>query len=535
MSSEDEYLSNEVRAGMTRENLLRRAAALGLAATALGPLTEKALADTQAKRGGTFRLAVSGSSQDIIDAQHPLAKADTARSIIGWDRLASFDEKYRVRLELAEELRAEKADQYLVRIHDGVEFHNGKTLTVDDVIYSFRRIRKLKLTGNGGLSAIDLNRFKKLDKRTMRVFLTRPDVTLNEAFAQFVNGIVPVGYAPKSFRKGPLHAIGTGPFKLKSFTPGRQSVHVRNENYWRNGRPYFDEVVILTFTNDQAKLNALLSGQVDAMTDVPYAQVPVVGRRGNLKVLISQTAAWNPFTMAIDQEPFTDVRVRRAFRLLANRPQMVAQGLSGFGRVGNDIFSPFDPAYSGDELPQHQYDPEKAKSFLKAAGKENLPIELVTSPAETGMIEAATIFTENAKAGGVNVSLKKVDPGTAFGDQYTHWTFAQDYWGTRNYLQQAALIVLASSSFNTTHWDKYENYARYQSLYNQAVRTVDVKKRAQVIRQMQRMDYDDGGLIVWGFKNLTDAYSRKVGGFKPDRGTLNLNKYGNWYRDIYFV
>jgi peptide/nickel transport system substrate-binding protein len=540
MTTADEALSREVERGMTREHLLRRAAALGIvvAGGSFGPLTEAAFASTQIKRGGTFRLPVSGSgAKDFIDGQHIVAKSDIARLMAGWDRLAYIDEKFKIQLELAEELQQEKANQLLIRVKSGIEFHNGKTLTVDDVIYSIRRTanKKLGLFGNGAFQAIDVNRLRKLDNRTVRVFLKRPDVTLIEAMAQYFQGIVPVGYAPKSFRGGPLHTIGTGPFKLQSFTPGRQSVHVKNENYWREGQPYFDRVVISNFPDDSSKVNALLSGQVDAMTDVPFAQVPVVRRRSNLKIFISQTGAWTPLCMRIDVEPFKDVRVRRAMRLLANRPQIVAQALSGFGRVANDIFSPFDPSYAGDEFPQRKYDPDQAKSLLRAAGQENLTVELITSPADTGMVEGATIFAENARAGGVRVNVKNVDGNTIYGDQYLKWPFSADYWGTRSYLPQVAFATLATAAFNETHWHEHPNYRRYASLYNQAVGTVDAKKRADIIRQMQRMEYDDGGYIIWGFKNLTDAYSTKVSGFKPDRGTLNLNKYGNGFRTIYFV
>ena len=539
MRSADEALSREVERGMTRQDLLRRAAALGIVVTggSLGPLTEAAFAATEIRRGGTFRIAVSGGSTDFIDGQHIVAKSDIARLMTGWDGLAYFDENYKIKLSLAEELRAEKANQYLIRVRDGVEFHNGKTLTIDDVIYSIRRTKnqKLKLFGNAGFGAIDLKRIRKLDRRTCRLFLSRADVTLMEAFAQYFQGVVPVGYQPNAVGKGPLRFIGTGPFKVQSFTPGRESVHVKNENYWRSGQPYFDQVRIINFPDDAAKVNALLSGQIDAMTDVPFAQVPVVRRRNNLRVYTAQTGAWTPLCMRVDVAPYNDVRVRRALRLLINRPQVVRQGLSGFGRVGNDVYSPFDPAYAGDDFPQRRYDPDQARSLLRQAGQDGLSIELITSPADTGMVEGATIFAQNAKAGGVNVTVKNVDGGTIYGDQYLQWPFSADYWGTRNYLQQVAAGVLKTAPFNETHWDKYSGYRRFESLYRQALATVSTNKRAEIIREMQRMEYNDGGLIIWGFKNLTDAYSTKVGGFKIDRGTLNLNKYGNGYRTIYFV
>jgi peptide/nickel transport system substrate-binding protein len=540
MPTADEALSREVERGMTREDILRRAAALGIVISggaAFGPLTEAAFGKTQIRRGGTFRQATSGGSTDFIDGQHIVAKSDITRLVVGFDALARFDETGKIVNHLAEELKAEKANQYLIRIRSGVEFHNGKTLDIDDVIYSIGRTKnpKLKLFGNAAFGAIDMKRIKKLDKRTCRLTLSRADVTLMEAFAQYFQGVVPKGYQPNAVGKGPLQYIGTGPFKVKSFNPGRESVHEKNPNYWISGQPYFDQVRIINFPSDAAKVNALLSGQIEAMADVPFAQVPVVRRRSGLRILTSPTGAWTPLCMNLTTPPFNDVRVRRAFRLLINRPQVVRQGLSGFGRVANDIYSPFDPAYAGDEFPQRRYDPEQARSLLRQAGQENLSVELITSPADTGMVEGATIFAQNAKAGGVNVTVKNVDGGTIYGDQYLKWPFSADYWGTRNYLLQAATGVLKTAPFNETHWEAYPGYPRFERLYRQALATVDDKKRAEIIKEMQRMEYNDGGLIIWGFKNLTDGYSAKVGGYKVDRGTLNLNKYGNGFRTIYFV
>jgi peptide/nickel transport system substrate-binding protein len=539
MISADEALAREVKRGMTRQDLLRRAGALGIvvAGGTFGPLTEAAFGSTQIKRGGTFRQATAGGTTDFIDGQHIVAKSDIARLVATFEGLARFDEKGVIQMNLAEELKAEKANQYLIRVRDGIEFHNGKTLTIDDVIYSIKRTKnpKLKLFGNAAFGAIDLNGIKKLDKRTCRLHLSRGDVTLMEAFAQYFQGVVPKGYQPNAVGHGPLQYIGTGPFKVKSFVPGRESVHIKNQNYWRTGQPYFNEVRIIDFPSDAAKVNALLSGQVEAMADVPFAQVPVVKGKQNLRIYTAQTGAWTPLCMRVDVAPFNDVRVRRAFRLLINRPQVVQQGLSGFGRVGNDIYSPFDPAYAGDEFPQRHYDPEQAKSLLKAAGQEGLSVELITSPADTGMVEGATIFAQNAKAGGVNVTVNNVAGGVIYGDQYLKWPFSADYWGTRNYLLQAATGVLKTAPFNETHWDASPDYPKFEALYRQALATVDNKKRAELIKEMQRMEYNDGGLIIWGFKNLTDGYSAKVGGYKVDRGTLNLNKYGNGFRTIYFV
>src|SRR5919108_449821 len=131
MRSPDEALAREVERGMTREHLLRRAAALGIvvAGGSFGPLTEAAFAKTQIKRGGTFRVGIAGGgTTDFIDGQNIVNEPDIARNVITFEGLAYFDERYRPKIDgLAEELRAESATRYLIRIRDGVEFHNGKT------------------------------------------------------------------------------------------------------------------------------------------------------------------------------------------------------------------------------------------------------------------------------------------------------------------------------------------------------------------------------------------------------------------------
>lgn len=525
--------------GLSREQLLRRAA-LGGALLATGGLASVAEASPFAtpKRGGRFRIGVpGGGSTDFIDGQHIVTEPDIARNVATFEGLAYFDDQYRPALGLAEEITNDKPDVWTVRVRQGIEFHNGKTLDADDVAYSFRRTvnPKLSLFGKASMGAVDPNRIRKLDKRTVRLTLRRPDVTLIDAMAQYFQGVVPNGYSPNAVGKGPLRFIGTGAFKVQSFTPGRQSVHVRNENYWRTGQPYFDEVVIVNFGDDTARVNALLGGQVEAIVDLPIAQIPVIKARQNLKVYEAPTGGWLPFTMRVDAAPFTDNRVRQAFKLIANRKQMVQQALAGHGVVGNDVYSPFDRCYSGKRLPQREQDLERARFLLKQAGQEGMKIDLNTTAASAGMVEAAQVFAENAKGAGITVTVKNLQGGTFYGSQYLKWVFAMDFWGTRNYLAQVAAGGLSTSPFNETHWDKYPKYKKFLSLYNQALGTVDRAKRCDVIAEMQRLEYNEGGNLVWGFYNNVSAHSSKVGGFKFDRGTLDLNKYGNNFRTIYFV
>jgi peptide/nickel transport system substrate-binding protein len=528
---------------LTRADLFRRAAAGGVVLAGSGVLGESAMAGIDAidaatpKRGGTFRIGVScGSTKDFIDGQNIVTRPDQARIVTGWETLVVFDSKFKLTFNgLAESITPnKKGDVWTIRVRSGIEFHNGKTLGADDVIYSLKRLinPKLGLFGGAALKSIDPNRMKKLDKRTVRLTLKQIDGTILDALGQYIAGIVPVGYSPNAVGKASPN-IGTGPYKVQSFTPGQQSTHVRNPNYWRSGQPYFDKVVIIDFPDDTARVNALLGGQVDAITDVPPAQVAVVNGHSGTKVLESPSAAWTPICMRVDAAPFDDVRVRQAFRLIANRPQMIQQALSGHGHIGNDLYGIFDEAFASD-LPQRKQDIDKAKSLLKAAGKDGLTVDLQTTNGALGMNEGAQVFAQQAKAAGVNVNVKVLDSGAFYGDQYLKWPLSTDFWGSRNYLSQVAAGSLPTSPYNETHWPDTADQ-KFLSLYQQALKTVDRKKRASIMHEMQKEEYDNGGYIIWGFSTLLDGYSTKVQGLKQgDKGVLPLNAFGHGYRTIWY-
>ena len=139
-----------------------------------------------------------------------------------------------------------------------------------------------------------------------------------------------------------------------------------------------------------------MGGQVHVIDNVPFAQTVPLGMTPGLKTLVAKTGGWLPFTMRVDQAPFSDVRVRQAMRLIVDRPQMIAQALSGQGSVANDLFSPFDPSFN-HSLPQRHQDLDQAKSLLKAAGHADLAVELVTGDVAAGLVEAAQVFAQQAQ------------------------------------------------------------------------------------------------------------------------------------------
>src|SRR5262252_3209714 len=440
------------------------------------------------KRGGNFRLGVTGGgSKDIMDGQNIITKPDQARLMTAFETLLLFDENYQLTTNgLAESVTQDNPKQYTIRLRQGIEFQNGKTMTADDVIYSFQRIgtKKYGLTGYAATATMDIAGLKKLDKYTVQLPLKTPDSTVPQTLGSYTFNMVPVGY-----QRYPQPQNGTGPYKLKSFTPGQQSVHERNPNYWRSGEPYFDTVTIIDFSDATGQVNGLLGGQIDAMTDLPPSQVTVVKARG-LGALVSKTGGWLPLCMAIDMPPFDDVRVRQAMRLLVDRKGMISQVASGFGFVGNDLYAPFDPGYD-HSLPQRQQDIAQAKSLLKAAGKANLAVDLHTTNGAVGMVETATVFANQAQAAGVKINV--INDPNYYGNQYLKLAFSIDFWGTRAYLNQVQQGSLPTSPYNETHWPpKSGTGSDFGSLYNQAVATTDQTARTGIMHDMQQAEYNAG-------------------------------------------
>jgi peptide/nickel transport system substrate-binding protein len=482
------------------------------------------------KPGGNFRLGVTGGgTKDIMDGQNIITKPDQARLVSAFETLLTFDEQYQLTTDgLAESVEAVNPKLYTIRVHKGIEFQDGKTLTADDVIYSLQRIgtEKYGLTGFAATASMDIANIKKVDKYTVQLPLKTPDSTVPQTLASYTFGIVPVGY--KAY---PSPQIGTGAYKLKSFTPGQQSVSERNPNYWRSGQPYFDTVTIQDFDDSTAQVNALLGGQIDAMTDLPASQVQVVESH-SMNSLVSKTGGWLPLCMAIDMPPFDDNRVRQAMRLIVDRQGMIDQVVSGYGFIGNDLYAPFDDGYNS-ELPQREQDIDKAKSLLKQAGMENATIDLHTTNGASGMVNLATVFATQAKEAGLTINVKN-DPNY-YGDAYLKLAFSVDFWGTRGYLNQVQQGSLPTSPYNETHWPpKSGEGSNFEDLYNQALAATDDAKRIDIEHQMQQYEYDLGGYIIPYFGNLIDAYAANVAGFVPSKGTLNLDSFGHGYRTIWF-
>ena len=462
------------------------------------------------RRGGNLKVGLSGGSgSDTLDPHIGLTYLDTARAQSLYQLLLQLNTQAQSELVLAESIHAPKSpSEWIIRLRPGITFHDGKSLTADDVIYTFRRIISNKFAGANSLGPVDLAGLKALDRRTVKVPMTSPYGSFLDQLAfWYYLYIIPDGFNPAKHRPN-----GTGAFVYKSFTPGQRSVFSRNPHYWQTGLPHVDTLAIIDFSDNVALQNALTTKVIHAAGALEGSQLAALAKVSGVRTVASHTGAITPFTMRVDQPPFNDVNVRQALRLLVDRKQLIDSALDGYGAVGNDVFSPFDPNFDHSLI--RNTDISQAKSLLKKAGHENLTVQLTTSPVATGTVSMATVLAQQAKAAGVTIKLNQVGPSTFFGPgKYLEWAFSQDFYNYSPYLAQVAQSMLKKSPYNETH----TNNAHYQKLYDQANATLNPATRKQIEQEMQQFDFTEGGYIIPAFIDALDGYSTQLTGYSAAR------------------
>lgn len=462
------------------------------------------------KRGGKLQVGMeTGGPTDTMDPGKIVTGVDYARVGNLFDRLSTLNTNMSTSLELAESFEPNKdATEWTIRLRKGVTWHDGKPLTADDLIYTFNRISKGSLDGASTVSLMNLPAIRKRDPLTVTIPMTVPIGDLPSELTVFYFSIVQNGATDASFKTKP---IGTGPFMFSSWTPGERSAFMRNPHYWLPGKPYLDELDLITITDPTARVNALLGGQVDAIEALSYAQAKAQKSAGQINVLESPAQSVVPITMAVDSAPFNDVRVRQAMRLIADREQILESAQLGFGTIGNDLYGKGEPDYN-DSLPQRTQDIEQAKSLLKAAGRSGLTITLNSSTAESGMLESATAFSQQAKAAGVNVQINNIPSSDFFGPRYLKYVFGQTEWPAYPIITWMTQALAAKAPYNETHW----NVASWNSLFAQARGSVDPAKRKEAMFELQKVLYDQGGYLIWGFFPRLDGLAKNVRGAVPN-------------------
>jgi peptide/nickel transport system substrate-binding protein len=478
--------------------------------SSVGAVTSKAVGTASGvpSKGGALRIAMigNGSSETYNPAiiQTPI---DFMHAYSVFDPLIRPAPNYSTSPGLVLSWTP-NADNTLweLKLRQGVTWHDGTPFTADDVIYTLRGMGSPAHFGHPAVVNIRLNDLKKQGDYIVQVPLYSPN---NRLYDQFIygNSAMVIQNGAKQFEK----PIGTGPYKLQSFTPGQQSVLTANRDYWDHPYPYPDQLEIVSIDDDTARVNALASGAVDMVNPMPFvaAKAALSSPPSGYNVLLSAPGRPMTFYMRVDQAPFSDNRVRTAIKLSVDRSALIEAAFSGIGTVANDILGHGLPLYD-DSLPQRPHDVEQAKSLLKAAGRSDLRITLNTSPAFVGMVEAATGYVQQASEAGITVRLNTVQPANYFNPAvlYLKMGFAQSVWPIGSLQSYYAQALLSSSALNETHFAS----PAFDRLYTKALAATSVEEQQPLWNQLQSIQYTDGGNVAWANQQSATGYRANVRG-----------------------
>lgn len=502
--------------GMTRRGLLKS----GMAMTAAGLIlpTGMVLAQDAPKKGGVFRIGLGhGSTTDSYDPGlwEQLYVQTFAAARVNY--LIEIAADGNLVPELAESWSSSDGITWVFAIRQGVTFHSGKTMTPDDVVASLNHHR-----GDASTSAVkpffDPVTDIKVDGQNVVVTLNAANADFPYLMSDYHLPILPSADG----KIDPNTSDGTGGYIVESYEPGVQATMNRNPNYWKADRAHFDQIIMLTILDPAARLNALMTGEVDLIDQVDPASIKLLESRGVSKILSVSGNAHYVFPMDARAAPFSDNNVRLALKYAFDRQELVDKILAGHGSVAND--NPIGPAnrYYFAELEAKTYDPDKAKFYLKEAGMDKLEVTLsAANAAFSGAVDAAVLMSEKAAAAGITITVDRVPDDGYWDNVWMKKPFCASYWGGRPVEDQMFTTAYVSGAeWNESFWSN----EAFDKLLVAARSELDEAKRREMYQEMQRLVSFEGSTIIPMYNNYVMAVANNVG--TPEKISANWNLDG---------
>jgi peptide/nickel transport system substrate-binding protein len=517
---------------ISRRKFLTVVGGAGVAAAAYaGPSHAAVLrASAAASTKQSVLKIVSGESDGpsgTTDPAFSTSDADGTRISLVYDRLMYLDNSWRPQPQLATSWSSNKEGTvWEFKLRRGVKFHDGTPLTAADVVYSFQRLLDPK-TGSAATSemtGITSNDVSAPDPYTVRFDLKAADVVLPLTITNRFTFIVKNGMTKEFLRK---QAIGTGPFKLASFTPGVEpTTFTKNSSYWMPGKPYVQGVSLTSITEEASRIAALESGEVHIIWDMTSADATSLGAQSGVDVYSVKTPFIVNLACWCDTPPFTDNRVRQAMKLVLDRSQVQELTVGKFGAVAYD-----DPVGGwmeyGLDVKGHVRDVKKAKQLLEAAGHHSgLSLELYTSDATDGMVQLATIFKQNAAPAGIDVNIIQADADSYWSDIWLKKPFVASSWSAQPAPNALATPYQSSSQWNETHWRE----PQFDALLKKAQSTTNVAEQTKCFHEAQQMIVDTGGALIPVYVDTVVATRKTVTGFPAP-----IQKFYKDFREVRFT
>jgi peptide/nickel transport system substrate-binding protein len=493
--------------GVSRRNAMRILLAGSILASPAGGLLAHAASSPSPvpKQGGRIKAASeSGSATDTLDPAKGTGYTDYSRAYMFYNGLTRLDEKLVPQMELAESIENEGALRWTIKLRKDVHFHDGKPFTSADVVYSLLRHKDPATHSIVQSVAEQMEEVKATSPYEVRIKLSSPnaDFPVILGIAHFL--IVKEAAADFST------AIGTGPYKCKEFQPGVRSVAVRNNEYWKPGKPYVDEIEFVTIGDEASRVNALLSGDVHIIIAVNPRSVQRIAATSGYAIVESKSGEYTDLVMRDELGPTRNPDFVLAMKYLLDREQMRRAAFRGFAVVGNDQPIPPNHRFYFAGLPQRPYDPDKAKFHLKKSGLTGATLPVVTSAAAVGSLDMAQLLQLSAKQIGLTLNIKQVPAGGYWSD---HWMKHPLGFGTILPRPSADLMFTVFFKSNAVWNESGWKNEKFDQLLVAARAQTDEAKRKQLYADMQVLVHEHCGIGIPLFRSTVDAYNTSIKGY----------------------
>ena len=490
---------------ISRREFIAYASALGVSVTLPTGFFPDIAQAAEPKKGGRLRLGLNGgATSDNLDPGIQLAMMPQTL-VYGTlaNSLVEIDADGQPVPELAESWESTPdAKKWIFKLRKGVEFHDGKTMDADDVIYSLNWHRKEGTKSAAKTLVEPIVNMTKENKYTLVFEMKDGNADFPYTLSDYH---LVIGPKDTDLAQG----VFTGGYILKDFEPGVRAFATRNPNYFKSDRAWFDEVEIIGINDVNARTNALKTGQIDVMNRCDLKTVHLFKRMPGIEVMRQDGFKHFTFAMRTDTPPFDNNDVRLALKYAIDREQLLKTILQGYGRIGNDHPISVANRYHADDLPQRQYDPDKAKFHLKKAGLADMTFKLHAAEAAfKGAVDAGVLYKEHAAKAGITIDVVREPNDGYWSNVWMKKPWSAVFWGGRSTEDMMFSTAYAKgAAWNDTFWD----HSRFNELLVAARAELDEDKRRAMYGEMQQIVSDEGGVVVPMFSADLSASTDKIG------------------------
>ena len=478
------------------------------------------LAQAAPAPGGHLVVAVP-VDPDTFDPHKAVAAATEEIDFNIYQGLVSFDQDGRIIPCLAESWEiSEDGMSYTFRLRQGVLFHNGREVTVADVLFSMDRIRD-DATGFPLAWPQRIVETAALDERTVLI-------RLDEPYAPFLSELADAAVVPpEAVDSLAVRPVGTGPFRFVEWVNGHHVELERFDGYWEEGVPYLDAVTFRIIPDPATAILNLKAGTVHVIPRLSPDVAWDVEAAGGLKLVQGPMNVVQLMALNLDREPLVDKRVRQAINYAIDKDLLIEGAAWGFGTKLGSNMSPVMESYYLDLADYYQYDPQRARELLAEAGYPSgfdITLSLPSSydlHVKTGEMVAAMLAEV-----GIRVRIELVEWGTWLDRIYTRREYDMTIVGLTGKLDPHTVLNRYESGY-ARNFNNFRN-EEYDSLIAEGLRVSDVSRRQEIYRRCQEILAEEAAAVYIMDPNDLVAMREDVAGWRY------YPKYVDDLRYVYF-